>query len=64
MATDTAKVLTIGDVADHLRVSKGTIYRLMKRGKFAPNNPRFRQVHSLGFECLGDLDCPWTSEVR
>ena len=36
MATDTARVLTIREVAERLRVSEVTIYRLMKRGKFAP----------------------------
>ena len=36
MATDTARVLTIGEVAERLRVSKITIYRQMRKGKFAP----------------------------
>ena len=36
MATDTARVLTIAEVAERLRVCEVTIYRLMKRGKFAP----------------------------
>ena len=36
MAIDTARVLTIGEVAERLRISEVTIFRLMKRGKFAP----------------------------
>ena len=36
MATDTARALTIGEVAERLRVSKITIYRRMRTGKFAP----------------------------
>ena len=36
MAIDTAKILTIAEVANRLRVCELTIYRLMKKGKFAP----------------------------
>ena len=36
MATDTARTLTIGEVSERLGVSQATIYRQMKKGKFAP----------------------------
>ena len=51
MATDTARTLTIDEVAKRLGISVPTIYRQMRKGQFAP------KIAGLGKSLRWDSEC-------